>query len=98
MMAGTHPVFTSKFNHASKVQFSMQRIFVILALGTMLLLMGNAPAPYYACQGKAAGDACTYGYGGAACSSNRGVCTISTSFTDNPSTADLNESLICVTK
>ena len=46
----------------------MQRIFVILALGTMLLLMGNAPAPYYACQGKAAGDACTYGYGGAACS------------------------------
>ncbi len=57
----------------------MQRIFVILALGTMLLLMGNAPAPYYACQGKAAGDACTYGYGGSACSTNRGVCTISSS-------------------
>ena len=36
----------------------MQRIFVILALATMLLLMGNAPPPYYACQGKAAGDAC----------------------------------------
>ena len=76
----------------------MQRIFVILALSTMLVLMGNAPAPYYACQGKAAGDACTYGYGGSACSTNRGVCTISTSFTDNPDTTDLNESLICVTK
>ena len=55
-----------------------QRILVILTLVTMLLLMGNAPAPYYACQGKAVGDACTYGYGGAACSSNRGTCTIST--------------------
>jgi hypothetical protein len=74
-----------------------QRILVILTLVTMLLLMGNAPAPYYACQGKAVGDACTYGYGGAACSSNRGMCTISTSFTDDPNTADLNESLICVT-
>ena len=44
------------------------------------------------------GDACTYGYGGSACSSNRGTCTISTSFTDNPDTTDLNESLICVTR
>ena len=74
----------------------MQRWLAILALLTMLFLMGNAPAPYYACQGKAVGDACTYGYGGAACSSNRGTCTLSTSFTDNPDTADLNESLICV--
>lgn len=74
----------------------IQRVLAILALLAMVFLMGNAPAPYYACQGKAAGDACTYGYGGAACSSNRGTCTISTSFTDNPDTADLNESLICV--
>lgn len=74
----------------------IQRVLAILALLAMVFLMGNAPAPYYACQGKAAGDACTYGYGGAACSSNRGTCTISTSFTDNPDTPDLNESLICV--
>ena len=74
----------------------MQRWLAVLALLTMLFLMGNAPAPYYACQGKAVGDACTYGYGGSSCSSNRGTCTLSTSFTDNPNTADLNESLICV--
>lgn len=74
----------------------VQRILAVLALMSMLFLMGNAPAPYYACQGKKAGDACTYGYGGAACSSNRGACTLSTSFTDDPATTDLDESLICV--
>jgi hypothetical protein len=73
-----------------------QHLLVFFALVAMLFLMGNAPAPYYACQGKAVGDACTYGYGGAACSSNRGTCTLSTSFTDNLDTTDLNESLICV--
>ena len=74
-----------------------QRVLVIFVLLTMLFLMGNAPAPYYACQGKQAGDACTYGYGGS-CSANAGVCTLSTSFTDDPSTTDLNEQLICQNK
>lgn len=74
----------------------MQRVFAVFAVLSLVFLMGNAPAPYYACQGKAAGDACTYGYGGASCSSNRGTCTISTDFTDKPETTDLNESLICV--
>jgi hypothetical protein len=73
-----------------------ERILAVLALVAMLFLMGNAPAPYYACEGKAVGDACSYGYGGAGCSSNRGTCTLSTSFTDDPNTAGLNESLICV--
>ena len=73
-----------------------QRLFAVVALIAMFFLMGNAPAPYYACQGKAAGDACTYGYGGSSCSSNRGTCTISTDFTDKEETTDLNESLICV--
>lgn len=73
-----------------------QRILALLAALAMLFLMGNAPAPYYACQGKAAGDACTYGYGGAACSSNQGTCTVSESFTDDAETTDLDESLICV--
>ena len=73
----------------------IQRIFVFLAiLATMLVLMGNAPAPYYACEGKQAGDACTYGYG-SACGIGGGVCTLSTSFTDDPDTPDLNEQLIC---
>ena len=38
--------------------------------------MGNAPAPDYACQGKAVSDACSYGYGSTT-SSNAGVCTLS---------------------
>ena len=53
-----------------------QRLLVLLALLSVLFLMGNAPAPYYACQGKAVSDACSYGYG-STCSSNAGVCTLS---------------------
>lgn len=74
-----------------------QRILALLVVLSVLFLMGNAPAPYYACQGKAVGDACSYGYG-SSCSSNAGVCTLSTSFTDDPKTADLNEQLICVNR
>ena len=74
-----------------------QRILVLLALLSVLFLMGNAPAPYYACQGKAVGDACSYGYG-SACSSTAGACTLSNSFTDDPKTTDLNEQLICVNR
>jgi hypothetical protein len=51
------------------------------------------PAPYYACEGKAPGDRCTYGYG---CSGN-GTCRLLTeNCTDDPST-DLNECLVCNT-
>lgn len=74
-----------------------QRLLVWLILAATVLLMGNLPAPYYACQGKAVGDACTYGYGGG-CSTNRGVCTLSDSFVDDPATGDLNEQLICVNR
>lgn len=74
-----------------------QRILVVLALLSVLFLMGNAPAPYYACQGKAAGDPCSYGYG-SSCSSSTGTCTLSDSFTDDPDTTDLNEQLICVNR
>ncbi len=72
-----------------------QRILALVIVASVLFLMGNAPAPYYACQGKQVGDACTYGYG-SSCSSNAGTCTLSTSFQDNPDTTDLNEQLICV--
>ena len=77
---------------------SMQRVLALTIVASVLFLMGNAPAPYYACQGKKVGDMCTYGYGGAACSSNRGTCTLSDSFQDNPDTPDLDEQLICVTR
>lgn len=74
-----------------------QRIRVLLALLSALFLMGNAPAPYYACQGRAVGDPCSYGYG-SSCRSSTGVCTLSDSFTDNPDTSYLNEQLICVNR
>jgi hypothetical protein len=74
-----------------------QRMLVLLVLLSMLFLMGNLPAPYYACEGKQVGDACTYGYG-SGCASNRGVCTLSDSFQDDPDTPELNEQLICVTE
>lgn len=73
------------------------RLFIVLVLASLVFLMGNAPAPYYACQGKKVGDPCTYGYG-SSCSSSNQVCALSTSFTDNPNTPDLNEQLICVTR
>lgn len=75
----------------------IQRMLVLLVLLSMLLLMGNLPAPYYACEGKKVGDACSYGYG-SACTSSRGACTLSDSFQDDPNTPDLNEQLICVTE
>ena len=33
-----------------------QRVLVLMVLLTMVLLMGNLPAPYYACEGKKVGD------------------------------------------
>jgi hypothetical protein len=80
----------------AKITAALPRLIVLFVLLSVVFLMGNAPAPYYACQGKKVGDACNYGYG-SGCSSNAGVCTLSTSFTDNPDTKDLNEQLICVT-
>jgi hypothetical protein len=69
-----------------------RRWFVILILSLFLLLMGNLPAPWYACEGKAEGDPCQYGYG---CSTN-GVCRLNPTCTDNPGTT-VNECLTCET-
>ena len=71
-----------------------KRIIVLLAVLSVLFLMGNSPPPYYACQGKAVGDRCTYG-SGSACMASDTVCTLSDSFKDDPQTTDLNEQLIC---
>ena len=69
-----------------------RRAFLIALVGGLLLSMGNLPAPYYACAGKAEGDRCTYGYG---CSGN-GTCRLLQECTDDPST-ELNECLVCNT-
>jgi hypothetical protein len=70
----------------------LRRIFFIALIGGLFLSLGNVPAPYYACEGKAVGDRCTYGYG---CSGN-GTCNLSQQCEDNPDT-ELNECLVCNT-
>ena len=65
---------------------------VIFSLVVSLFLMGNAPAPWYACEGKAPGDPCQWGYG---CSTN-GVCQLVDNCVDDPAT-ELNECLQCHT-
>jgi hypothetical protein len=72
-------------------------MLVALTLITMLLMMGNAPAPYWACEGLAVGDPCSYGY--ATCTGPNGECQRDTDAQceDNPDT-EINECLICVTR
>lgn len=66
-------------------------------VSTSLLLLSaasahaNAPAPWFACEGKAVGDACDrYGW-------TNGTCVSETGCTDNPATA-VDECLICLAK
>jgi hypothetical protein len=74
----------------------LKRVFVVMALFVALFLMGNAPAPYWACEGRAVGDACTYGYG--SCAGSNGACQLEGgNCEDNPNT-EINECLICVTR
>jgi hypothetical protein len=65
--------------------------YAILVVG-LFLSLGNVPAPYYACQDKAPGDRCTYGYG---CAAN-GTCNIAKDCVGKPQT-DINECLVCNT-
>lgn len=69
------------------------RILLIILICGLFLSLGNVPAPYYACEGKAPGDRCTYGYG---CSGN-GTCALVENCTDDPST-EINECLQCNTR
>lgn len=70
-----------------------RRIFLIILIGGLFLSLGNVPAPYYACEGKAEGDRCTYGYG---CSGNGTCRLLKENCTDDPNT-ELNECLVCNT-
>jgi hypothetical protein len=67
-----------------------RRLILIVLICGLFLCLGNAPAPYYACAGKAEGDPCTYGYG---CSGN-GTCKLVEACEDDPNT-EINECLQC---
>lgn len=67
-------------------------IIILILIVFSLFMMGNAPAAYWACDGKYEGDTCTpYGYG---CSSSDGVCGLIENCEDDPST-EVNECLMC---
>jgi hypothetical protein len=85
------------FSFYRRLLVNRTRLFVALTLLTMLLLMGNVPAPYWACEGRAVGDSCSYGY--ATCMGPNGVCQRdpNAECVDNPDT-EVNECLICVTQ
>lgn len=70
-----------------------RRWFVVLICGGLLFIMGNVPAPYYACEGKSPGDACSWGYG---CRAG-GRCQVDDECEDNPAT-EVDECLICVNR
>jgi hypothetical protein len=70
----------------------LRRVFLTAIIGGLFLCLGNLPAPYYACEGKAEGDRCNYGYG---CATN-GTCRLLQECDDNPST-EINECLVCNT-
>jgi hypothetical protein len=70
----------------------IHRWFVLLTLFLSLYLMGNVAAPWYACEGRAEGDACQWGYG----CYNNGVCRLQSPCRDDPGST-VNECLICDT-
>jgi hypothetical protein len=69
----------------------------LLLLAVFLLSVANAPAPYWACSGKSAGDQCEpYGStSGCFHDDSEGRCQLYEGCTDNPET-DVNECLNCV--
>jgi hypothetical protein len=74
------------------LRYLRRRGFAILVMVGFLLLMGNVPAPYYACEGRLPGEPCQYGYG----CSNNGACRLQKDCEDNLAT-EINECLWCET-
>ena len=73
---------------------------LLLLLAVVFLSVANAPAPYWACDGKSRGDKCEPDSYTSGCTSGclhhnpEGVCELATGCTDDPSTA-VNECLWC---
>lgn len=70
-----------------------RRAFLAALFLGLIFSLGNVPAPYYACAGKAEGDPCTWGY---SCGNN-GRCAFERGCTDDPGT-DIDECLVCNTR
>jgi hypothetical protein len=66
--------------------------FLLLVTFCSFLMMGNAAAPWAACEGKVEGDPCDPG--SYSCSSRHGTCRIQPNCTDSPGNS-VNECLIC---
>jgi hypothetical protein len=67
---------------------------VLLVLLLSFLMMGNAAAPWAACEGKAEGDPCDPG--SYSCSGRKGVCRLLPNCTDGAGSS-ANECLVCDT-
>jgi hypothetical protein len=73
------------------------RSLVLILLLALLVVstVGNAPAPYWACDGKEEGDPCKpYGGGGCGLTGGDNVCRLEVPCTDYPGTS-VNECLYC---
>jgi len=70
-------------------KFAIISLFVFL----ILILMGNSPAPWWACEGKNEGEPCT-AYGTGCSLFRRGVCRRLENCQDDPQTT-VNECLWC---
>lgn len=64
--------------------------FIFMMILALAVFLGNMMPPWFACDGKQAGDPCTWGY-----INGQGVCALRKNCTDNPNTK-VNECLVCV--
>lgn len=70
-------------------------VLVLLVALLAVTTAGNAPAPWWACDGKAQGDPCEpYGGGGGCGLTGGSECRLQASCTDHPDTS-VNECLYC---
>lgn len=68
---------------------------IIIVIIIAFITIGNAPAPYWACEGLSEGDECEpYSYG--SCSNKSGTCQLREDCTDDPE-SEINECLQCLT-
>ena len=68
-------------------------MLIVSILIFTVFLIANAPAPYYACDGKAEGDSCEK-YTTGCVGDSTGECVLNEDCEDYPDT-DVNECLVC---